>query len=273
VPEGDTVWLTGHNLRRALAGQRLTRTDFRVPRYATTDLAGRSLLDIVSRGKHLLWRIEGGLTLHSHFKMDGAWHLYRAGERWRAPAFEARAVLETESWQAVGFRLPVLDLIPTTTEDAVVGHLGPDLLGDDWDAAEATRRLQQLSLPSASRVAIGEALLDQRVMAGIGNVYKCEICFLRGLDPWMPVEAVGDPARVVALAKRLLEANRHSARQVTTGVDRPGRTRYVYGRRGKPCRRCGTPIRRGRQASFGSDRVVYWCPNCQPTSQNLKKTD
>ena len=267
------MWLSGHNLHRALAGQRLMRTDFRVPRYATTDLAGRSLLEIASRGKHLLWRIEGGLTLHTHFKMDGAWHLYRAGERWRAPAFEARAVLETESWQAVGFRLPVLEVIATTEEDSVVGHLGPDLLGDDWDAEEATRRLQELARPSASGVAIGGALLDQRVMAGIGNVYRCEICFLRGLDPWMPVERVPELAGVVALAKRLLEANRHAARQVTTGVDMPGRARYVYGRRGKPCRRCGTPIRKGLQASHGSDRVVYWCPTCQPSSHNLKKTD
>ena len=266
MPEGDTVWLSGHNLRRALAGQRLTRTDLRVPRYATTDLAGRSLLDIVSRGKHLLWRIEGGLTLHSHLKMDGAWHLYKEGQRWRSPAHEARAVLETESWQAVGFRIPVIDLISTAKEDDVVGHLGPDLLGDDWDAEEAMRRLQH-----NPQMAIGEALLDQRVMAGLGNVYKCEICYIRGLDPWMRVEAVPDLAKVVDLAKRLLEANRHTARHVTTGVDRPGRRHHVYGRKAKPCRRCGTPIRKGRQASYGSDRVVYWCPTCQPSSQNLKE--
>jgi endonuclease VIII len=268
VPEGDTVWLAGHNLRRALAGRRLTRTDLRIPRYATTDLAGRSLLDIVSRGKHLLWRIEGGLTLHSHLKMDGAWHLYRSGQRWRSPAFEARAVLETELWQAVGFRLPVIDLIPTADEEEVVGHLGPDLLGDDWDAEEAAQRLE-----SNRRMAIGEALLDQRVMAGLGNVYKCEICHLRGLDPWMPVEAVPNPKAVVDLAKRLLEANRHTARHVTTGVDRPGRRQHVYGRQAKPCRRCGTPIRKGRQTSYGSERVVYWCPTCQPSSQNLKESD
>ena len=266
MPEGDTVWLAGHNLRRAMAGQELVRTTFRVPRYATTDLSGRTVIDIVSRGKHLLWRFSGDLTLHSHFRMDGSWHLYKAGQRWRSPAFEARVVLETESWQAVGFRLPVLDLIDTGREDELVGHLGPDLLGDDWDPHEATERLE-----SRAGMSVGEALLDQTVMAGVGNVYRCELCFLSGLNPWTAVDEVADPRSVVDLAKRLLEVNRHSARHVTTGVDLPGRRHYVYGRRDQPCRRCGTPVRKADQASYGSERIVYWCPTCQP-SQERKGT-
>jgi len=262
VPEGDTVWLAGHNLRRALAGERLVRSDFRVPRYATTDLSGRKVLDVASRGKHLLWRLDDGLSLHTHFMMDGTWHLYRRGQRWRSPAFEARVVLETERWQAVGFRLPVLDLIATKREDEVVGHLGPDLLGDDWDADEATARLE-----ARSGMAIGEALLDQTVMAGVGNVYRCELCFLRGLDPWTPVSEVPDRRGVIDLAKRLLELNRHSARHVTTGVDRPGRTHWVYGRQGMPCRRCGSAVRKPDQPSYGSERIVFWCPSCQPSQE------
>jgi endonuclease-8 len=268
VPEGDTVWLAGHNLRRALAGQELVRTDFRVPRYATTDLSGRRIIDIVSRGKHLLWRLGGDLTLHTHFKMDGSWHLYRRGQRWRSPAFEARVVLETEAWQAVGFRLPVLDLISTNRESEVVGHLGPDLLGEKWDPEEATARLEE-----RADVPIGEALLDQTVMAGVGNVYRSELCFLRGLDPWTPVSDVPDPRGVVDLAQRLLEVNRYSARHVTTGVDRPGSSHYVYGRRGRPCLRCRTPIRSADQPSYGSKRIVYWCPSCQsvPSASQERK--
>ena len=264
MPEGDTVWLAGHNLRQALAGDELVRTDFRVPRYATTDLSGRRTLDVGSRGKHLLWRFERDLTLHTHFMMDGSWHLYRHGQRWRSPGFEARVVLETEKWQAVGFRIPVLDLVPTEREDDVVGHLGPDLLGDDWDPEEATARLE-----ARTEMAIGEALLDQTVMAGVGNVYRCELCFLRGLDPWTPVSEVADHRGVVDLAKRLLEVNRYSARHVTTGVDLPGRTHWVYGRKDEPCRRCGTPIRKADQSSYGSERIVYWCPSCQASQERI----
>lgn len=265
MPEGDTVWLAGHNLRRALMGEELTRTDFRVPRYATTDLAGRLIDDIASHGKHLLLRFSGDLTLHTHFEMDGAWHLYKSGKRWHSPAFEARVVLETSSWQAVGFRMPVIELLATSSEGDIVGHLGPDLLGDTWDPHHAVARLTARA-ESVEGVTIGEALLDQTLMAGLGNVYKSEICFLRGLDPWTPLGSVSDLSGLVDLAKRLLEANRGSARHVTTGIDKSGRRHYVYGRRAKPCRRCGTPIRKGEQPAHGLVRVVYWCPTCQPSA-------
>jgi endonuclease-8 len=168
---------------------------------------------------------------------------------------------------AVGFRLGVCELLPTAREQEVVGHLGPDVLGPDWDAAEAVRRL----LADPDR-AVGTALLDQRVMAGPGNIYKCEVCFLRGVDPWTPVGQVDDLPGTVDLLKRLMEANRTSGRQITTGDTRPGRTHWVAGRNGKPCRRCGTPIRKAEQesgagsrsASHDADRVTWWCPTCQP---------
>jgi formamidopyrimidine-DNA glycosylase len=260
VPEGDTVFLAAARLRRALAGQVLTRTDFRVPRIATADLSGRRVDDVVSRGKHLLFRIEGGVTLHTHYKMEGSWHLYRPGERWRGPGWQVRVLLETEPWIAVGFRLAVAELVETAREQEVVGPLGPDPLGPDWDAAEALRRLcAQPERP------IGEALLDQRVMAGPGNVWRNELCFLRGLDPQIPVSRIARLERLVALVKELFDANATTGSQVTTGDQRPGRTRWVYGRGGLPCRRCGSRIR--VRAPREPERVTYWCPSCQPAAE------
>lgn len=177
MPEGDTVWLAARRMQEALAGRALTRSDFRVPALATADLAGRTVLEVVPRGKHLLTRLTGGLTLHTHFRMDGSWHLYRPGDRWTGGRdWQVRVVLENPEWQAVGYRLPVLELLPTAEEDRAVGHLGPDVLDDAFDAAEALRRL--LAEPDRE---IGMALLDQRLLAGLGNLYRCEVLFLRGL--------------------------------------------------------------------------------------------
>lgn len=256
MPEGDTVWQAGRRLR-ALDGEALTATDFRVPSLATTDLAGRRILSTRSRGKHLLTRFEGGLTLHSHLGMDGGWTVGPAGERWRKPASLVRVVLRTADHQAVGHELQ-LDLVRTEDEDTFVGHLGPDLLGPDWDAAEAVRRIA--AHPDEP---IASALLEQRNLAGIGNVYKCEVCFLLGLDPHTPVRDVPDLPRLVALAKRLLDANRERAGRVTTGDQRRGRRTWVYGRRG-PCLRCGTPISYAELGPPGQERGTWWCPACQP---------
>lgn len=257
MPEGDTVFVAARRLHRALAGQVLTKTDFRVPSLATADLSGRAVRAVVSRGKHLLFRVDGGVTFHNHFKMEGEWHLYRPAQRWRGPGHAVRAVLETSDWTAVGYHLAMTELVPTDEEQRVVGHLGPDPL-TSWDADEALRRLRL----HADRP-IGDVLLDQTVIAGPGNVYRCEICFLRGLDPWTRVRDVADHAGLVDLTHRLMQANRDSGMQVTTGDDRPGRQRWVYGRAGEPCRRCGTPIRRKAQSPPG-ERVTYWCPSCQP---------
>lgn len=260
MPEGDTVWLAGQRLHAALAGRVLTRTDFRVPQLSTLDLAGSAVLEVVSRGKHLLTRVAGGLTIHSHFRMDGSWHLYRPGEPWRGgPTWQVRAVLENAEWQAVGYRLPVLEVVPTEREGDVVGHLGPDVLGPDWDAAEALRRL--LADPDRE---VGEALLDQRVLAGVGNLYKNEVLFLGGLSPWTPVRDVTDPARLIELSARLLRLNKDTYRQVTTGDPRKGRQHWVFERDGSPCRRCGTRILQADQGRPPQQRITYWCPTCQP---------
>ena len=260
MPEGDTVWLAALHLNQALAGSVLLGSDFRVPALATADLAGQRVLSVVPRGKHLLFRFEGGLTLHTHFRMDGSWHLYRPGVRWAGgPDHEVRVVLTTESWVAVGYRLPVVELLRTGDEDEVVGHLGPDLLGDDFDQALAVQRL----LADPER-AIGEALLDQTNLAGIGNLYKAEVLFLSGVWPWSPVGSVPDVAAIVVRAQKLLVANRSRAAQVTTGDLRPGRGTWVYGRAGRPCRRCGTRIRSSEQGAAPYARITYWCPSCQP---------
>ncbi|MFC8617379.1 zinc finger domain-containing protein [Micromonospora purpureochromogenes] len=264
MPEGDTVWNTARVLHRALASAALTGSDFRVPQLATTDLTGWTVRESASRGKHLLLRLaapEGRSdvrhwTLHSHLRMDGAWRAYAPGERWGArPAHLIRVVLRAPSAVAVGYHLHELALLPTAEEESLVGHLGPDLLGPDWDAAEAVRRLA--AHPEAT---IGEALLDQRNLAGVGNLYKCEVLFLRGLSPWTPVGAVPDLAGTVALAQRLLAANRGRWTQSTTGSLHRAGTSYVYGRRAQPCRRCGTAI---RKEELG-ERVTYWCARCQP---------
>lgn len=262
MPEGDTVSQTAKRLDSALAGQVLTRSDLRVPRFATADLTGRTVSDVTARGKHLLTRIEGGLTLHSHLRMDGAWHIYAPGERWRGgPAHQIRAILATADHTAVGYRLPVLELVRTRDEDEVVGHLGPDLLGPDWDPGTALRNL--LADPARP---LGEALLDQRNLAGIGNVYKCELCFLARVTPWLPMGDLPVPTAtwLVGAAGQLLEANRDNPARTTTGPATSGRGRFrerlfVYGRAHRPCLRCGTPIRRADQ----DDRPTYWCPRCQ----------
>jgi endonuclease-8 len=259
VPEGDTVWLAAQRLRDALAGRVLTTSDFRVPQLATTDLTGREVLDVVPRGKHLLTRIEGDLTLHTHFRMDGTWHLYRPGDRWRGgPDFEVRVVLANAEWVAVGYRLPVVELLRTTDEGDAVGHLGPDLLGPDWDLAEAVRRL--LADPDRE---IGLALLDQRNLAGIGNLYRIEMLFLRGLTPWVRVGDVPDLPALVQNGRRLMLANRGRIEQSTTGSLRRGETRWVFERQGRPCRRCGTRIQSAEQGDPPYTRLTYWCPSCQ----------
>ena len=143
MPEGDTVWLAAQRMNAALAGAVLRRGELRVPALATVDIAGATVREVVPRGKHLLIRLADGRTLRTHFRMDGSWHIYRPGARWRGgPAFAVRAVLATDDWECVGFRLHDMALVPTSAEDELVGHLGPDVLGPDWDLDEAVRRLR-----------------------------------------------------------------------------------------------------------------------------------
>jgi endonuclease VIII len=259
MPEGDVVWRTARQLHDALAGRVLTRSDFRVPRYATVSLAGRTVSEAISRGKHLLIRVDGDVTVHTHLKMEGSWRISPATS-YPLRDHRIRVILANETWQAVGQQLGIVEVIRTSREARIVGHLGPDLLGPDWDPAEAVRRLA-----AAPDRAIGEAIMDQRNLAGIGNEYKSEILFLRGISPWRPAGQVPAMPEVVDLAQRLLEANKERVGRVTTGNPARGAQSWVYGRAGGPCRRCGTVIRRGDQGPATEERVTYWCPRCQPS--------
>ncbi len=262
MPEGDTVFRAARLLDRALQGAVLTSTDFRVPQHATADLAGGLVVGTVSRGKHLLTRVtrdEEAWTLHTHLKMEGAWRVFRSGQRWSRPTHQARVVLETASAVAVGFSLGIVELIETAAEPDVVGHLGPDLLGPDWDEEEALRRLR--ADPDRP---IGEALLDQRLLAGVGNMYMAELCFVSGLHPRTPVGEVSALPRLVRRAQQMLTLNKERAQQTTTGNLRE--PLWVYRRDQAPCRRCRTAIRVAMVGPPGRERASYWCPSCQPST-------
>lgn len=256
MPEGDTVWRTARRLHAALAGATVTRFELRVPQAATVDLRGEVVHSVVARGKHLLHRI-GDQTLHSHLKMEGRWDVYAPGARWRRPAHTARAVVATATAETVGFDIAQIEVVPTADEDRLVGYLGPDPLSDDWDPAEATRRLQ------ADTRAVHVALLDQRNVAGFGNEYANEILFVRGILP-TTLAAETDAAAIIDLGARMIAANRDRRDRTFTGDARPGRTTWVYRREGKPCRRCGTTIRRTSLGAHETEeRIVFWCPSCQ----------
>jgi endonuclease VIII len=257
MPEGDVVWRTARDLDEALTGRELTRSDFRVPRYAATDLAGRTVTGTISRGKHLLTRVDNGVTVHTHLRMDGSWRIRPAGD-YLPRDHRIRLVLGNEERQALGYLLGIVEVVPTSKEERVVGHLGPDLLGPDWDPAEAVRRLQ-----AEPERPVGEALLDQRNLAGLGTWYAAEVLFLRGIDPWRRAGDVEDLHALVDLGHRLLDENKTRAGHASTGDTRRGRESWVYGRAGRPCRRCGAIIRRGEQGPAGQERLRFWCPDCQ----------
>lgn len=250
MPEGDTVWHTAAVLRQHLLGGTLTRCDVRVPRFATVDLTGQVVDEVVSRGKHLFIRV-GQASIHSHLKMEGSW---RVGNRAVRIDHRARIVLETGTVRAVGVDLGVLEILDRDRDGDAVAHLGPDLLGEDWDPARAAANLA--ARPDRP---IAEALLDQRVLAGIGNVYCNELCFVSGHLPTAPVSAVADPRRLVSRAREMLWLNRFRWNRCTTGDTRGGRQLWVYGRAGQPCRRCATRI----DVDDSGPRVSYWCPRCQ----------
>jgi endonuclease VIII len=249
MPEGDTVFRTAAALRAALVGKALTRCDVRVPRYATVDLAGEVVDEVISRGKHLFIRV-GPASIHSHLKMDGSWQIGRT----RAAPHTVRIILETADSRAAGVDLGVLEILDRARDGDAVAHLGPDLLGDDWSAQTAAD-----NLTADPDRPLAAALLDQRVMAGVGNVYANEMSFLVGLRPTTAVAEVKDPLRLVTRAQKMLWANRSRVMRTTTGDTHHGRELWVYGRAGKPCRRCGTSIATDKDG----DRVTYWCPSCQ----------
>jgi endonuclease VIII len=250
MPEGDTVWHTAETLRQALAGRTLTRCDVRVPRFATADLTGQVVDEVYSRGKHLFIRV-GPASIHSHLKMDGAWRVTSRAVR---NDHRIRIILEAGDIRAVGIDLGVLEILDRAHDGDAVAHLGPDLLGADWNP-----QLAATNLTARPDRPIAEALLDQRVLAGIGNVYCNELCFVSGRLPSAPVSAVSDPHRLVSRARDMLWANRYRWNRCTTGDTRAGRQLWVYGRAGQSCRRCGTRI----DYDDSGERVTYWCPACQ----------
>lgn len=260
MPEGDVIWRTARRLHAALADRPLTLSDFRWPSLAEVDLAGRRVMETVSAGKHLLTRVDGGLSVHSHLRMDGSWHLHATGQPWATARRRdgVRAVLANAEWTAVGHLLGMLEVVRTTDEHTLVGHLGPDVLGPGWDVREVLRRLR-----TTEGRQIGDALLDQRVLAGVGTFYMSETCFLRGITPWTPVGDVDDLATMVDLAHRLMHVNRERAVQTTTGDSRPGRQQWVHGRSGRQCRRCGAIVRVAMIVEPPRQRTAFYCPVCQ----------
>jgi endonuclease-8 len=272
VPEGDTIFRTARLLHRTLTGHVVTRFESVYPALTRVDedrrIAGRTIDAATARGKHLLIAFSDDLVLHTHLRMHGRWDVYGADERWRRPRSEMRVVLATDTVVAVGFNIPVAEFL--TARDlqrhAQLRALGPDLLSADFDAADVLRRMD-----GHPRTAIADLLLNQQVVCGIGNVFKSEILFVAGVDPFARTAAL-DPstlARIVEVARRLLRESvleprstlsRAAGRRTTRSLD-PRESLWVYGRAGRPCRRCGTPI---EVRKTGPDaRLTYWCPRCQ----------
>lgn len=256
MPEGDTVARVARTLDAALSGRRLISTDFRVPALAGLDLAGAAVTATVPYGKHLLTRTDAGMTIHTHLKMEGAWKVFRVGQRWHGPGHQIRIALVTDDYSAVGYRLGIVDVVPSVEEGRAIGHLGPDILGEDFDLQEVLRHLK-----AQPERAIGEALLDQTVVAGIGNLYRNEVLFLMGIDPRAEVAGITDPAALLNKVRKMMRANLAHWSQTTTGNTRPSMRHWVFERAGAPCRRCGTKVESfvmGRPP-----RIAYVCPRCQ----------
>jgi endonuclease-8 len=272
MPEGDTIFRAARALNRALAGRVVTRFESPLPALTRVDedhsIAGRTVQAVRSIGKHLLIEFSGDLVLRTHMRMNGQWHLYRPGERWRRPRLSMRIAIATAEYEAVGFDVPVAEFL--TTHEAErhpqLRRLGPDLLSDTFDGAAVVRRLKATATQS-----VADALLDQRVMAGVGNVFKCEILFLCGVDPFRGVASLTDEEadRLVRRSREMLRANVAEPRDPraarphrrTTRFMNPEARLWVYGRGGRPCRRCGTPIASRKHGE--SARLTYWCPQCQ----------
>jgi len=245
MPEGDTIYRTAATLQKALAGKTVTRYETVLPTIEAP-LRGRTIERVVAAGKHLIIDFSGDLHLRTHMRMNGQWHIYRPGERWRRPRRDMRVVIETADFVAVGFNLPVAELVTGRELQRALHEQGPDLLAD-FDVEEAVRRARE-----HGEEEIADVLLNQRVAAGIGNIWKSESLFARGINPFRKVKDVDDLEKLFLTARALL-------RQSAAGQ----RARLnVYSRRGEPCRICGTPIESRKQ---GLDaRLTYWCPRCQP---------
>lgn len=283
MPEGDAIFRTARTLNRALAGHEVVRFESVLPAltrvHEDTPITGRTIESVAAAGKHVLMRFSGGLILRTHMRMNGSWHIYRPGERWQRPRRDMRLIVATKGFEAIGFNVPVAEFLKPSD---VARHddlrlMGPDLLGEAFDANEAVRRFRQ-----RETLEIADALLNQRIIAGAGNVYKSEVLFLCGVDPFAPVRQVSDEKLrdILSTARKHLCANvadpkggittyrgyRRGAGSAFARLRRGRRDaaerRYAYGRAGKPCRKCGTLIR--VKAQGPNARLTYWCPTCQP---------
>jgi endonuclease-8 len=261
VPEGDTVFRTAARLNQALAGEPLTTTDLRWPDLSTLDFRGVVTSEVVSRGKNILQRLVNGVTVHSHLRMEGQWRV-EATDRLTARSLanpQIRAVIGTSAWTAVGKRLGDLHVVETADEARLVGHLGPDVLGPDWNPGEAAVRVH------ASPTTIAAALLDQRNLAGVGTLYAAEALFLERVNPWTAAADLDEAtvAAVVDRAHTLLDVGRRHAIQTTTGSQRRGETAWVHARSGLPCRSCGETLRVAMVGEAPRERTMFYCPRCQ----------
>lgn len=265
MPEGDTIFQTAAALRPLLLGRTILAASARTPGPAIERVVGSSVTSIEPMGKHLLIRFDNGLALHTHLRMSGTWHRYAPGEPWKIPAWRARVVLDVGEHVVVCFNAPVAELMDAR---AVALHpalqaLGPDLLGTSFPAELALQRLK-----ARPELEIAEALLDQRAMAGVGNVYKSEVLFIESVNPWTPVSALDDATleRLITTARRLLLDNIRPGqphRVTTRGDPSASASLWVYGRANLPCTRCRAPIQTRRQGQL--NRPTYWCPTCQPS--------
>ena len=276
MPEGDTIFRTARSLGRALGGKPVTVFRSTYPLLTRfnddTPLAGQTVERVEARGKWLLIRFSGGGTLATHMLMSGSWHIYRHGERWQQPRFNMRIVIENSEYIAVGFRVPVSEMhtAQSLARQTRIPCEQIDVLSAEFNAAEAERRVQ-----AHGGEEIADVLLHQEVLAGVGNVFKSEICFVTGINPFCKVSALRQDQlqASIAAAQRLVRANvledsgdtivtYGGRRRRTTHESDPGASLWVYGRNGEPCRRCGEPVRRRIQ---GPDaRVTFWCARCQP---------
>lgn len=258
MPEGDTVYRTAHRLHQVFAGRPLVRADLRWPGLSTYELAGRVTTEVVPRGKHILHRLDDGWTMHSHLRMDGSWTIVRPDAS-PPTSGTVRAVLGTDEYAALGDSLGMLDVVRTSDEASVVGHLGPDLLGDDWDADRAVANL------SRAPGTLAAALLDQTNLAGLGTIWAAESLFAARLDPFAAASAT-DPATLKALVSRartMLRASATGALPSSTGSRVRGASTYVHGRQRQPCRRCGTTIEMRKVGPSTRERPLFFCPRCQ----------
>jgi endonuclease VIII len=275
MPEGDTIYRAARALDKALAGRAVTRFESVFPQLTRVDadapLTGRTVERVTSRGKHLLMWFSGDLVLRTHMRMNGSWHIYRPGERWRRPGFDMRIVVGTDAFEAVAFNVPIAAFNTSADLERDLAEVGPDPLDERFDAREAVKRLRE-----RGDMEIADALLDQQAIAGIGNVYKSEILFVSGVSPFARVADVPEAAldRIVALAVKFMRANvtdgstaaivSYTGFRRTTGRANPSARLWVYGRGGSPCRRCGTPIEYVKQGPHA--RSTYWCEKCQRRS-------